>query len=428
MAVKVIDALRKMCTEEGVKFDIEKDIISTQTVNYDGALPIEAVTELIDLTMDQAGWLKSLPRSIESGSKGKILVNDWGGPAAYPKAPGGSPENIRESKPIHPSSYEVPYECFEYRSDFILTRKMLREAARLAAANGNVADFNTVWRAGYAKALNNTIADLCMNGDTSLAGLTDWEKSRMGVDGILKLSDTGTILYDANGVPFDMDIFPLMLDMMPDKYANDGGLRWFCNRRMIDRWKKAVGGVVSTASFMGLSAEAITQRLIASPEGIDPIIVPQIASNMGPNAAPDEIADATGKVKIRCDTAFRGYSATHAGRKVRVIHKITGVEEIGSVADDTSHLEFTSSGMFGNPTVDLTEGNYIVYVYDESLIMLTNPSNLRVVFDGEWRTYPDFDKYAENFVSINHFNLGFVIANSGALVKADEMQLTPMTL
>lgn len=417
-----LDALRKMVISEGIEFDVEKDIISTQTVHYDGQLPETAVTELIDLTMSQDSWLKEIPWSIEDGSKGMMLVHNWSKPAAYPKNPGGSGENIREPKPINPDSWKVPYACEAYKSDLIITRKELREARRMGITN-----FNEIMREGYAKALNNTIADLAWNADKSLPGLDDWEKSRQGVDGWL-IELANSVIYDANGAEFAKDVFPMMIDMIDDKWANDSGLRWFANRRVFDHWKKAIGGVVSTASFQGLSAEAITQRLIAWPEGIDGTICPQLSSREGPSADADNVADATGKVKVRCDTAFRGYAAAKAGRRVRVTHKLTGISEIGYVADDSSHLEFTSAGLFGNATADTTASNYTVKVHDETNIILTNPNNLRVVFDGEWRAYPDFDIDAENFRVVNHFDVDFVVVTAEAAVRVKEMHLPRITI
>ena len=99
-----------------------------------------------------------------------------------------------------------------------------------------------------AQQFSNDLADLMLNGDTSVTTGTDANFISIG-DGIIKQAKTSidTHKFDMTGkTDFKGDILPGMLDLMPNKFKRDrANMRFYCSSSVADAYIRSLADRVS---------------------------------------------------------------------------------------------------------------------------------------------------------------------------------------
>jgi hypothetical protein len=377
---------------------------------------------MIDLTVSQSEWLQVVtvkPRDQRAGNIPRLVINDV--------VTEGVPENGGRTIATHPDTSEVSYNCAKYQATWFLTLEDVAEAA----AHGEP-DFEAKVRGAFAKAMGNDMARAALRGDTSLDSSSRLNRLLRQRDGWLKQArasaNYGTT---TRGSAWSRSLYPAMTAMLPDQFADDANLRWLHGRSLDESFTNYAQGLGDGSA---LRDRALLERTRFRPMGIDGLIVPQWPSDQGfaalsgtavdPDVATD---DADGTITFRVDTLFGGYSATHAGRRVKVTCETTGATETLTVADESSHLVIHTTGSLGQGTISETEANYTLDLADTTGIMLTNPRNLYVVICRKIRAYRKFEQEAERWRLDVFYEADFGIFQPDAMVLQEGVVPTSVT-
>ncbi|MGB5105578.1 MAG: hypothetical protein WBP42_02580 [Candidatus Zixiibacteriota bacterium] len=420
--VNPIDALSKIANDVGVEFNpegaITKSVVTSDLLT--GSLSPEQRLEMIDMIKQKSSVLAAIQVIPVAGPSGDAPVMDWTQRAVFP-----AKENKGYEKTTSPEFTERPYKTAGVRSDLAITRQMIRQFK----ANG-ITDVTEMIKQRWATVVSNDMADNLINGDELLAAApaNDIEYSRSVNDGILKLTNTGTQLYDALSTPLNKKFFAKLRELMDEDFSGDDATRWICNPAVIDKWQEEIGYVNTSSSYAGLTAEALTLRGITSPFSIPFMRIPQISTKSGPNALSDAASAQSGFTRVRCDTAFGGYNAAHAGRRVKVVYIPTGQTRTGRVSDVSSHLEFDTTDFYGLGAANTTSTNYRVYVADETSIIHCNPLNFGLCISDDWRNYSEFESNYERIWFRNFFDYDVILVIPKAVAKITRIRLPEVSL
>lgn len=417
--------LKKMASEEGFKFDTEdpivKDLIATDNTNFGGKLPLEAVRSLIDLTVNEHEWMSGMQVETVEEKVGHAPLINFTQRTLFPTG-----TNLAVIRPTKPVTLNIPYQTRAMRADLVIDKDHLRQAKRYG-----ITDVGDLIRKGWTNAIRNDLADIVINGDESLhdpdngvIAANDVDLSRSGNDGLMKLTASDVHSFDAEGASFEVGVFDkLHRDMMPTRY-HGLPLKWWANPSVRMAYASAL--MKSQSPIQPLPAQAHTQQVVTDPLGI-PYMggtgIPQMTTAGGPSAAPDTVTDSTGYVTLDCATAFGGYAAGHAGRKVRVLYTPTGVEQSGTVTDGTTTLDFAASDYFGQVAADTTASHYIVYVADETTVIEADPRNFALLFYIDWEAEVDYDKRLRKFSWMLHMDWDFVKVTGDSIARMNRLKL-----
>lgn len=408
---EILSAVADWASARGL---VQKGVIGTDNVNFGGIMPREAVQELLDLTKDQSEWIGSLDSHVQDGVAGTVPIVDLNQNITE-----GVGENDGTKIGGIPNTRNVPYVCKKFKSDWYITTDQIREA-RVAG----VGDFDRKMSEIFAKQLSNDIAEITINSDSSLDNTTSRNRMLRMLDGLRVKTESANVT-DAEGKAFATGIFTAMEDAMPDKYASDPDLQWLFNRRVHTHYKSGLQQLAT-----GLGDKAKTQVIYEPPNGISPIIVPQLSSGMGPVAvAPTSATDNTGTITFDLTTMVTaGYVATAAagaGRKVIVTCVPTGVSEYCYAVEDTQ-LKITTAGTLGQTTVSTTASDYLVTFADETELYLGNLKAITLVQCGQMRSYMEFNKDFDRFETTVYHYMDVLIPNPAAIVKFKRVAVTPI--
>lgn len=366
---------------------------------------------LIDLTVSQSEWLSMATVKMmnqRAGNIPRVVINDV--------VTEGVSENGGRTIATHPDTSEKAYLCKKFQATWFMTLESISEAAASGEAN-----FDGKIRGAFAKAMGNDMARVALNGDTSLGTSTRMDRLLRQHDGWLKIArEEANYSTTTRGSAWSAGVYPSMQSQMPDKFSDDKDLRWLHGRRLDESYTQFAQGLGDGSA---LRDRALLERTRFRPMGIDTVIVPQwpadqgFSSLNGSASDPDLVTDdGDGTITLRVNTLFGGYSASHAGRRVKVTFNATGQSETLTVKDVGSNLVINSTGSLGQGTISTTVGAYTLDLADTTGIMLTNPRNLFVVLCRNIRAYRKYEQESERHRIDVYYEAAFGIFEPDAVV------------
>jgi len=403
--------------KHGIIQKAEGGIIDISTVNFGGIIPVPLVEQLISLTRTQSQWMGSIDTRIRTRQSGQIPVVDWNEPATEYVG-----RNDGTKVTTNPPTKMLPYNCKKFKSEFYVTTEELREAIQ-----GGIENFEQKMTEDWATQLGNDVATFVMQGDTSLNTSTRMNRLLRAVNGVDIQTASLANVFNAAGAKFGQGIFGAMLDYMPDRFANDGGLRWLFNRRVNTQWHNSLTNVNTTERMRStLGDQALTTEIMVPPLGISQLIVPQIQANKGPVALNPTSAAVSGNgIVFVLTTMIPSQIATVAlgvNRKIRITYLPSGLSETIKAVDNTT-LQVTTVGKLGQSTVSTTATDYTVQIADETDLYLANPKGIVLVYCNEWRTYREFNKDFDRFEVTTYFESDVIVPIPETIVKFTRVQI-----
>jgi hypothetical protein len=398
-------------------------IIDTSGVNFGSLIPTPLVEQLISLTRAQNQWLGAIDTRTRGRASGTIPVTDWNEPVTE-----GVGENDGTKVTTKPLTWTVPYACKKFKSEFYVTYEELREAMEAGIEN-----FEQKMLADWTTALGNDIADLCINGDKTLPASSRRNRLLRMVDGLHKQTISRANVYNATGTAFGMGIFASMLDYMPDRFINDGGLKWMFNRRINNIWHNSLTNVSTTEKMRSsLGDQALTSPQEVYPLGIQQLIVNQMSKTSGPTAiAPTSVAaeSTTGCNLVLTTLVTAAYVATAAagvGRRFLVTNVVTGQTEVVIGTLDTT-LRAVTTTKLGQETVSTSAADYLVTLADETDLYLMNPKAAVLVYCKEWRSFREYNKDYDRFEVTTYFEADFLVPIPDVIVRYTRVKAPSIT-
>lgn len=385
---------------------VQKDdgVIDTST-NFGGYLPVSAARELINLTVSKSGWLQACNNITRAANSGTVLVRKLS-------------ENVsefvgeNEGTPISkkPTTWQKPYTCKKAKSDLIITTEELK-----AAMDGGIDAFEQKMREDFAVAVGNDIADVVVNGDTSLDSLTSRNRLRRGVNGFRKQLASANV-HDAEGKAWGQGIWSAIQKKMPEEHRTDPNLNWLYNDMVDIEWHKSLTNVNTTEHMRSsLSDRVISTEIKVPPLGKPQLVLPQLASNYGPAAiAPTSVVDdADGTATVTLTTMVTaGQFATAAaadGRQVKVTYKPTGKSETLAATNNSGTLELYTVGTLGQETISTTASEYTVQIVDETELYYMNPKGIYVIMSEEIRSFSEFNKDYDRIEVTTYYHIDVLV-------------------
>jgi len=388
-------------------------VMSLGDTNFGGLLPKQTVEELLVLVHSKSEWLGKINHVTRTGQSGTVPIMKLNTNITEHVG-----ENEAKSIGKKTDTSQVPYVCKKYRADWYITVEDIREAI-----NAGIADYEERVNDAFATALANDKANIIINSDKTLNDSTSLNRMLKAIDGVCIKSEQGNV-FDAEGKAFDKGIFTAMEDAMPDEYANDPNLHWLYSRRVGTHYKDKIQALLTN-----LGDQALSQVIDEKPNGIPPLIVPQIKSNKGPDAiAPTSASDETTYIELVLTTLITaGHVAdvdSGAGRKFKVTCKATGYSETCVGYKDTT-LRIKTTGLLGQDTVSTTDTDYEVGLCDETDIYLCNPKAITEVDCYDMLSYRIFEPEYPRWKVITFYWMDVLIPNPDAFVKFKRVGVTP---
>lgn len=380
------------------------------------------VEALVDLTVSQSAWLSALTvklRNQRSGTIPRMVIGDV--------VTEGVNENGGATIATSPDMSEVPYTCAKFQATWYLTLEDIGEAR----AAGEI-DFDGAVRRAFAKAMGNDMARMALRGDTSIAGTSRLNRLLNRTDGVLKKArGSARYLQTTYGSTWNRSVYAAMHRQMPDAYKDDPDLRWLLPPKLDEDFVYAMQNLGAGAA---LQDQALVQRRRYAPMGVEPLLVPQwptdqgFATLAGSTSDADAIVDdGDGTLTATVDSLFGGYSASHAGRIVRITCGATGQSEDLVATVVGGALKIMTSGSLGQSTISTTASEYTLDLADCTGQILTNPRNLFLVLCRQFRSYRKFEQESERWRVDVFYEAATGIFNPDALVLQEGIVPTAIT-
>jgi len=405
------------------RMGIQKDaggVLSLDTANFDALMPRQAVEELISLTRNQNEWLSQLSTYQRQQSAGTVPVMDLNEPVTEYVG-----ENDGTKVTTRPETRRVSYACKKFKSEWYVTYEDLMEAAAAGISN-----FEAKLTQDFATAIGNDLANIVVNGDTTLNPNTRTNRMLRAVDGLRKKADSGNV-FNAASKTFGQGIFAAMEDLMPDRFANDPNLQWLYNRRVETNWNNSLTNVNTTERMRSaLGDRALTSQIMTPPLGRRQNIIPQLSSSMGlAGIAPTSVSDETTYIQAVLTTlvtaAHIPTAALGVGRKFKITLVATGAYEICTGFLDTT-LRINTTGLLGQSSVSTTASDYTVEVYDETELYLCNPKSIIVVHCMEMRSYRQYNKDYDRWEITTYHMEDVLVPVPESIVKFKRVAVPPI--
>lgn len=376
-----------------------------------------ATNDIIDLTVSQSGWLSETSVLRQSQRSGQITTVDSDDFVLE-----GVPENAGRTVLSTPDTTSRSYICKVYQGTYALTLQSIREARVSGDANWA----GTTSRV-FGKRIGESIAYAAIRGDTSLNDATRENRLLRQRDGWLKQARaTANVATTTRGSQISRRLFTSMaVHLLPERFRMTDGLRWMYS----DTVSAAFGEVIQSkfdSTGSRLADERMLSRWFDKPMGIEPLIVPQMPTNLGAATlgigsvgTPDNVSGST-TVVARVNTLLGGASADNAGRKVKITCTATGQSETRTVAWDSTHNTITTTGKLGQASVSTTVGDYTIDIADCTPVLLTHPRNLVTVMctDGITR-YAKWEQEYQRWRVDVFLEMDFLLMNPDAAALQD---------
>jgi hypothetical protein len=401
----------------------DSGVHTMDNTNFGNLMPRQAVEEMVDMTRDESGWLKSINTVTRHQMAGTVPIVRINQPVTV---------GVGEGEGTAPARRQVTsranYSCKKFKSMWVTTWEDLREAKA-----AGIQQFNEKMRKSFFTAIGNDMAWIILASDTSRGALTDWDRLLNRLDGVQKQLDSANV-YNAAGKAFGSGMFAMMKKKMPAKYASDPNLRFFFNATMNTLWKHSLTNTATTQKYRSAVGDAaLTTVQEFSPMGIPPLIVPQMLDNQGPTAiAPTSVADdgdgtATIVLTTLVTAAYVATVALGADRIYIVKNLVTGHEEFLTGVDASSTLTVYSAGAFGQDTISTTASDYSVTLADESDCYLMNPKVITAVHCDQMRSYTKHNVDNDWFETIVYHDMDVLVPTPEVAVKFKRVQLPDIT-
>lgn len=357
--------------------------INLDTTNFNGVLVRDEVLPMIDLTRKHNDWLGAISSFTRRRRKGTVSIY---------RLTEEVMEHVGEQDPrsvtTTPPNTSVPYETEKHHAQVVISREDIEEAS--LDVDG---DHENKLVDMFTTQIGNNTADVTINGNTAYATAPANRRERMlkGIDGLYVLLAAGANVYDRGGAAFDDYNFDALWDRVPQHWRNDKkSMRWMYADRIDTAYRRQL-----KARNTGLGDMAFGSTATLAPQGIKPILVPQMPDNEGPTAiAPTSCTDETTYINFVLTTLVTaGDPATAAagvGRKFLVTCTATGQSEVCIGILDTT-LRINTAGLLGQTTVSTNAAHYTVRPYDETRILLGDPKGITIVWHDEWVFYREWN-------------------------------------
>jgi len=401
----------------------ESGVISTLTTNFDALLPAYVVDALIAYGYPQSSWLSSVNRVTKQHRLGTVPIMELNGNVTEGVGENEAPTNIKR-----PETRHIHYACKSFAATWHATVDELKEAAA-----AGMTDFETRFLELFGIAIGNDKANIVMNGNTSLNDSTSLNRMLRMVNGVGVKAEGGNVL-DAAGGPLAirttvsaLDHFAAMEDALPEIYSSDPGLRWLYNQRVDSHYRWLL-----TNRIGALGDANMVSREIGRPQGIAPLIVPQISRYQGPTAiAPTSATSKTTYVEFVLTTLVTAVhvatAALGVGRRFRVTNLTTGLSEVCVGYLDTT-LRIITTGVLGQTTISTTASDYTVGLCDETDIYHLNPAGITIVDCYEVEAYRTFEPKFRRWEFLTYFFMDVLIPQPAAIVKLKRVAVTPISV
>lgn len=396
------------------KNNIAKGVMTLENTNF-GIMPREAVEQLVNLTVAENEWLSQINTMRRTASTGTVPILDLNRNISE-----GVGENEATGVDAEADTRNVPYACKKFKARWYISTDDIQEAA----ADG-IDNFEEEMSKAFAKALGNDISNVVLNGNITLNDLTSMNRLLRMVNGLRVKCDSANVI-DGAGKAFSKALFTAMEDNLPARYSSDPNLKWIVPRRVMTHYKNAAQQLATQ-----LGDKALVSVFDPNPNGIPPIVCPQLSPEMGPAAiAPTSAADGTTYITFVLTTLVTAEHvasvAAGVGRKFKVTCIATGESEICTGVDNTT-LDIVTLGLLGQTTVSTDASAYTVGLVDETEAYLGNPKGVNVVMCNDIRSYKEFEANEDRFRMITYFKLDTLIPNPAAFVKAKRIGVTPIS-
>jgi hypothetical protein len=382
-----------------------------------------ASSELIDLTVSDAGWLSAITVKRVDQAAGEIPRSEFVDTVLQPAS-----EGVAAGSPTTPETDNIPYRTTKLRGMAKLTPEAIREAKASGTANLDRRLFS-----GLAKAIGNDLAKVAMRGNTGLANdNTRLTKLLRTNDGFLTQARASAHRRTkAYGTAFTRSLFPSLRGQLPVQFREDPDLRWLLPSDMDLQFHAELSDEALTAGNSFAGNFASRQRV--APLGIPQLIVPAIPVDQGcavlstaAQAAPTSAASSGDGIVFVVTTFLGGYAAANAGRLIRVRHVATGAEEVATVYNDGGAHKILTEGTLNQDSVSTTAAHYLLDFADVASAMLTNPRNLALIVCENARAYAEFDKASESWLMYYYIEPDYLVLNPDALALQDGVIVAPV--
>lgn len=305
---------------------------------------------------------------------------------------------------------------------------------------------NAFIRQGVAAGIANTIADLAINGDTSLPSDSSLNIQRSRVDGFFKRIRANSTRYRGydNGFSYRNGIWAAKIQDIDQPYRAASGLAWGLTDSLATRWLTELTALYgspanSHPSIINPTGERIlhTASQDARPMNKLGVIIPQMGdSNHSTREgysgiAPTSITNnSNGTLTININTLAvsgtdRSSTGTDGQRYVTVGRTSTGVEETLAVSYSAPNNTVTTTSLLGQGgSVSTTAGDYYVKWADTQSLFYGLMGMLNVVMRNGVRLYSVFYPRDEVIEVIVHMDLDFIITDYDAMTLTDDI-ITP---
>lgn len=346
-------------------------------------------------------------------------------------------EAPRKNIPLHkPDVTQNTFATKTLSGAFGLRLNAIRAAAK---AGQNV---NALVQSGIASGIANVLADLGINGSTSLPDDSDENKQRRTVDGWFEKMRLFSPNYQgrADGFSYHNGIWAGMLHQLDKAYRSDRGLAWGMTDTLASRWLTeltATGVSPSDAhpSVVNDLGRSLLNQLgaQANPLGKPGVVVPQIeddryGSEEGyAGIAPTSVVDnGDGTLTINVNSlADSGVDRSATGldgqRYMIVGNSNTGVEEIVAVdyADPDNTVDTTS--LLGQTVASTTASDYFIRWADLQSLFIGLWRFLVLVVQNGMRIYTVFYPHDETIEVIVHADIDYLVADYEATSLVDDL-------
>lgn len=399
------------------------EVATTANMQAGEFMDRRAVDQIIDLSVSQSGWYGETSVLTRSQRSGQITTIDMTEPVLE-----GVPENGGRTVLTTPETAARTYECGKYQGTYALTWEDMREARASGDAN-----FGATFSRLFGKRVGESMCLAALRGDTDAGTATRTARLLGKRDGWLKKARAAANhATTTRGSELSRRAFSAISEgLMPDEYRMSENLRWLYSPRVNAGVTEIYGAQFENGNASDLAVGANVKRIIQTPMGIEPILVPQLPTNLGAATlgiasagTPDNVSGST-TVIARVNTLLGGAAAGNAGRKVTITSLLTGQSETRTVTWDGTHNLVTTTGKLGQTSVSTTTTDYAIDIADCTPILLTNPRNLVTVVCDQIRRYFRWEQEFERWRIDLYIEMDFLILNPDALAMHDGIFVDP---
>lgn len=419
-------------------------VVSTRSSGYLGVddqeagstLNPEAQLGLFVKIRKKSDWLRYT--SFKQVSQSSGLLDTWTD-ADFRMKPTPS-EAPRRGIPVHKPDVTTGRFSTSLMSGAFGIRLKALNAAKAAGQN-----VNQLVQNGIATGIGNVLADLAINGDSTLPTDSDLNTQRSAQDGWFKKIRDNAANYTSqdDGFGYHNGIWAGMLQQIDKAYRSDPSLAWGLSDTLGTRWltELTATGASPSNAHPSIVNDLGSQLLNAmgaraNPLGKTGIVIPQLDEDRWSSGegytgiAPTSVANnSDGTLTINVNTLAtsgvnRGSSGADGQRYVTITCSLTGVSETLAISYSAPHNTVTTASLLGQTNPSTTAADYLVRWADTQSVFLGVYRHLYTVVQNGIRIYTVFYPHDEVMEVIVHMDLDFIIPDYEAVSLVDDI-ITP---